>query len=86
NYGYGNHGANTRKKSMLGWLTDSKSVLEDIEHNVPKLRERSRDLFMGAPLAAGALKTMRTNVIGPGLKLNAQIDATYLGMTQEEAD
>ncbi|MFP3340445.1 hypothetical protein R0J91_20865, partial [Micrococcus sp. SIMBA_131] len=57
NYGYGNHGANTRKKSMLGWLTDSKSVLEDIEHNVPKLRERSRDLFMGAPLAAGALKT-----------------------------
>lgn len=86
NDGYGNHGASTRKKSMLGWLTSSKSVLEDIEYNITKLRERSRDLYMGAPLATGALKTMRTNVIGPGLKLNAQIDAEYLGLTMEEAD
>lgn len=86
NDGYGNHGASTRKKSLLGWLSKASSVLEDIEHNVEKLRDRSRDLYMGAPLATGALKTMRTNVIGPGLKLNAQIDADYLGMTQEEAD
>ncbi|MGG3448640.1 phage portal protein [Domibacillus aminovorans] len=86
NDGYGNHGANTRKKSMLGWLTSSKSVLEDIEYNIPKLRERSRDLYMGAPLATGALKTMRTNVVGSGLKLNAQIDADYLGLSMEEAD
>lgn len=86
NDGYGNHGANTRKKSMLGWLTSSKSVLEDIEYNIPKLRERSRDLYMGAPLATGALKTMRTNVVGSGLKLNAQIDADYLGLSREEAD
>jgi lambda family phage portal protein len=86
NDGYGNHGANKQKKSMLGWLTSSKSVLEDIEYNIPTLRERSRDLYMGAPLANGALKTMRTNVIGSGLKLNAQIDADYLGLSQEEAD
>lgn len=71
---------------MLGWLTSSKSVLEDIEYNIPKLRERSRDLYMGAPLATGALKTMRTNIVGPGLRLNAQIDAGYLGLTREEAD
>lgn len=86
NQGYGNHGANTKKNSMLGWLTRSGSVLEDIEHNIPKLRERSRDLYMGAPLATGALKTTRTNVVGAGLKLNAQIDYEYLGMTLEEAD
>src|SRR5690606_2164073 len=86
NQGYGNHGASTKKKSLLGWLTRSGSVLEDIEYNIPKLRERSRDLYMGAPLATGALKTMRTNVIGSGLKLNAQIDYEYLGLTQEEAD
>lgn len=86
NKGYGNHGASSRKSSMAGWLTQNGSVIDDIEKNIPKLRERSRDLYMGAPLATGALKTMRTNVIGSGLRLNAQIDADYLGMTTEEAD
>ena len=86
NSGYGEHGASGKKKSLIGWLTSSGSVLEDIERNIPKLRERSRDLYMGAPLATGALKTIRTNVVGSGLKLNAQIDYEYLGMTLEEAD
>lgn len=86
NQGYGDHGASTKKKSLLGWVSRLGSVLEDIEYNIPKLRERSRDLYMGAPLATGALKTIRTNVVGSGLKLNAQIDYDYLGMTLEEAD
>ncbi|MFC4403310.1 phage portal protein [Gracilibacillus xinjiangensis] len=84
--GYGSHGASSKKKSLMGWLTRQGSVIEDVEYNIPKLRERSRDLYMGAPLATGALKTIRTNVIGSGLKLNSQIDYEYLGMTQEEAD
>lgn len=86
NQGYGHHGANSQKNSLAGWSSRLGSVLEDIEWNIPKLRERSRDLYMGAPLATGALKTMRTNVIGAGLRLNAQIDYEYLGMTLEEAD
>lgn len=86
NSGYGEHGASTKKKSLVGWLTRSGSVLEDIERNIPKLRERSRDLYMGAPLATGALKTIRTNVVGSGLKLNSQIDFEYLGMTLDEAN
>lgn len=86
NSGYGEHGASTKKKSLVGWLTRSNSALEDIERNIPKLRERSRDLYMGAPFATGALKTIRTNVVGSGLKLNSQIDYEYLGMTMEEAD
>ncbi|WNF36417.1 phage portal protein [Bacillaceae bacterium IKA-2] len=86
NQGYGSHGASTRKKSLEGWYSASGSVLEDIEKNIPKLRERSRDLFMGAPLATGAIKAIRTSVIGTGLKLNTQIDYEFLGMTLEEAD
>lgn len=86
NQGYGNYGANSRRKSLVGWFTRPGSAIEDIERNIPKLRERSRDLYMGAPLATGALKTIRTNVVGSGLKLNAQIDYEYLGMTLEEAD
>lgn len=84
--GYGNHGASTRKNSTAGWITANASVLEDIEDNVEKLRERSRDLYMGAPIATGALKSLVTNIIGSGLKLNTQIDYEYLGMTLEEAD
>lgn len=83
---YSQYGASTIKTTMQGWMTRIASPLEDIERNVEKLRERSRDLYMGAPIATGALKSLRTNVIGSGLKLNAQVDATILRMTQDEAD
>lgn len=86
NTGYSNSGASKRKKSMLGWLFKGGSTKEDIDDNLPTLRERSRDLYMNTPLATGALKTIRTNVVGAGLRLNAQIDYEFLGMTEEEAD
>lgn len=83
---YANHGASTRKKSLAGWQTSSASAIEDIEQNVELLRERSRDLYEGAPIATGAIKTKRTNVVGAGLKLNARIDYQTLGITQQRAD
>lgn len=83
--GYGRHGASHAKKSLLGWLTSGTSADEDIVDNIEDLRARSRDLFMGSPLATGAIKTVRTNVIGSGLMLNAQIDAKYLGLSEDEA-
>lgn len=86
NSGYGNHGASRTKKSLLGWRSKGGSTKEDIDDNLATLRERSRDLFMGTPIATGALKTTRTNVVGSGLRLNAQIDYEYLRMTEEEAD
>lgn len=86
NSGYSNHGASRSKKSLLGWNYKGGSPDDDITDNLDVLRQRSRDLFMGAPLATGALKTYRTNVVGFGLRLKAQIDADFLGMTEEEAD
>lgn len=83
--GYGRYGASYGKKSLVGWLTSGTSADEDIVDNIETLRSRSRDLFMGSPLATGAIKTVRTNVIGSGLMLNAQIDAKYLGLTEDEA-
>lgn len=85
--GYSRHGASRTKKSLAGWQTSSGSPASDIDKNVPLLRERSRDLFMGgSPLANGALKTIRTNVVGAGLRLNAQVDWKFLGITEDEAD
>lgn len=86
NLGYSRHGASSTKKSLLGWISKGASPDEDIVENVDKLRERSRDLYMGTPIAAGALKTIRTNVVGSGLTLNANIDYEYLGLTNEQAD
>lgn len=83
--GYGNHGASHAKKSLLGWLTRGLSADEDIVDNIETLRARSRDLYMGSPIATGALKTVRTNVVGSGLALNSQIDAGFLGLSEEEA-
>ena len=60
NTGYSHYGANTYKKEMAWWIYNGGSSREDIEDNLPILRERTRDLYMDVPLATGALKTMRT--------------------------
>lgn len=86
NSGYSHHGASRVKKSMQGWLHHSGSADDDITLNVDDLRQRCRDLYMGNPIAAGALKTDRTNVVGSGLQLNPQIDAGFLGLSDDQAD
>lgn len=85
NSGYGNYGANISKKSLAGWLYAGGSHREDIEDNLSILRQRSRDLYMGVPVANGAVKTMRTNVVGRGLHLKPTIDREILGITAEQA-
>ena len=86
NSGYGNYGANLTKKSMRGWEYFGGSAKEDIEDHIDILRQRSRDAFMGVPVATGALKTMRTNVVAGGLMPAPQIDAGFLGLTDEQAE
>jgi len=87
NSGYSHHGANTRKKSMMGWDSESASPNDDISENLPRLRERSRDLYMGgANIATGAIKTTRTNTIGSGLVLKPSIDGDFLKMTDDEVE
>jgi lambda family phage portal protein len=85
NQGYGYHGASRTKKSLKGWVTSTGGPDADIVENIEGLRERSRDLCMGEGLAIGALKTLRINEVGSGLRLNAQIDAEYLGLSDEAA-
>lgn len=51
NSGYSNYGASLHKKSMRGWMWHGGSPKEDIEDNLRVLRERSRDAYMGVPLA-----------------------------------
>lgn len=83
--GYARHGASYARKSLLSWLATGRDADSDIVDSIETLRNRSRDLYMGAPLATGALKTMRTNIVGSGLMLNAQVDAEFLGISDEQA-
>lgn len=84
--GYSQHGASRTKPSLAGWYASSRSPDDDITRNLPDLRERSRDLFMGVPMATGALKTVRTNVVGAGLQMKCRLDAGLLGMTEDRKE
>lgn len=84
--GYGNAGANGTRNSLSQWNAVSGNADSDIVYNLEILRHRSRDLYMSSGLANGSIKTIVTNVIGAGLKLNARIDFKYLGISQEEAN
>lgn len=85
NSGYGNHGASEIKKALRGWIYHGGSAKEDIQDNLDTLRQRTRDLYAGANVATGAVKTMRTNVVGIGLKLKSTIDGDLLKLTEEQA-
>ncbi len=84
NSGYGNYGANRTKKSLIGWMYHGGSAKEDIEDNIDTLRQRSRDAYMGVPIATASLKTLRTNVVAGGLIHAPQIDADFLKLTDEQ--
>lgn len=86
NSGYDNYGASRSKKSMKGWTYYGGSAKEDIEDNIEVLRERSRDAYMGVPVATAALKTMRTNVVAGGLMPVPQVDGEYLGLNEEQTE
>lgn len=83
--GYGNSGANGTKNSLAQWNAVSGNADSDIVYNLEVLRSRSRDLYMSSGFANGSIKTMVTNIIGSGLKLNSRIDFEILGISHDEA-
>lgn len=82
--GYGQYGANLSKNSLAGWLWRGGDADADIGRNVQILRERSRDAFMGIPLAQGAVETLDTKVIGTGLRPAPKVDGDALGLSAKE--
>lgn len=79
-------GASMVSRAMRGWATTRGSADADLINSLPKLRERSRDLVRNAPLAGGAINTTVTSVVGTGLTMQSQVDADFLGMSEEQAD
>ena len=84
NSGYSHSGASRKKNSLRGWNSSSYSPIEDINDNLHTLRQRSRGLYMCGGLGTAAIKIMRSNVVGSGLKLKSNIDFEVLGLSREE--
>ena len=82
NYGY--HGASTTKNSLRNLDDNLYSADEDIGENLEILMARSRQLYMGSNVATGAIKRIRTNVVGRGIKLKSKINNEILKLSSEE--
>lgn len=82
--GYGRGAANLTKTSLQGWLWHGGDADRDIGFSAQILRERSRDCFMGIPLARAAVETLSTNVIGEGLFPAPNVDGKALGLSDEQ--
>lgn len=86
NKGYGEAGASWRRRAVKGFNAPSGSPQEDIDFHNFTLRQRSRMLYMAAPLATSAVKTNRTSVVGVGLRLKSRINREILGLSPEQAE
>lgn len=78
-------GAKMDRAQLAAWRTRAGSPESDLIPDLPKLRERSRDLARNAPVATGAIGTTVTHVVGTGLSCAPQIDAEFLGLDPEVA-
>ena len=83
--GYSDAGASLVKRAIRGFRAVSLSPLMDIDMNNMTLRQRSRMLYMAAPVATSAIDTNRTKVVGVGLTMQASPDIDVLGMTPDTA-
>lgn len=79
-------GASKKRRQTSSWNTSAGDADSDTLFDLPTLRERSRDLIRNNPLATGVISTKVGNVVGTGLRLQSQIDADFLGLSEEEAD
>lgn len=86
NSGYSEGGASYKKNALKGMIPNSGAPWQDIDDNNFTLRQRSRMLYMASSIAASAVKTNRTNVVGNGLKLKSTINRQVVGMSQEQAE
>ena len=68
------------------WDVTSASADSDLLPDLPLLRERSRELVRNDPHAASVVGSMVDNIVGAGIRPQSAVDATALGVTEEQAE
>lgn len=80
-------GASRMSRSLRSWATNLGSALTDTPpRERRRLIARSRDAYRNHPIARSAVTRSRTNIVGTGLRLRANVDYRALGITEEEGD
>lgn len=85
NTGLSNGAASLTNPSLGGWNWWGGSPDDDIVQHLSVVRQRCRDITLNAPIVAGLINTIVTNVIGQGLIPEPVPDAELLGMDTDEA-
>ncbi|DAB41133.1 MAG TPA: phage portal protein [Sulfurovum sp. UBA12169] len=73
------------KRSMRSANFKAQDSDADDLKDLTKMHGVSRDLFRNHPIVHGAMGTMKYNIIGAGLTVQAQLDNDFLGLSEEEA-
>lgn len=81
--GYAGAGYSER---MAAWQPGVRDADGDTARDLKTLRARSRDLVRNSPIAGGAIETQVCHVVGSGLSLQSRIDATFLRLSDDQAD
>lgn len=84
--GAAHSGASAIRRAFRSWGVTGGDANADNLPESETLRARTRDLYRNNLIARAAIRTVRTNVVGSGLRLNAQIDREFLGLTDEQAE
>jgi len=79
-------GARSNRAALKTFNPRAGSADSDSLGDLPTLRSRSRDLVRNTPIATGSLATSKSNVIGTGLRLRAEVYREILGLTVEQAE
>lgn len=82
----GYYSGRTDRKGLKEYTPAARDADGDINPGLDRIRARSRDQIRNNPLAAGAINTKVTSVVGSGLACQPRIDRRYLGLTDEQAD
>lgn len=84
-FGIGGYEGAGYRERIAYWQPGNADADGSSVSDLRELRNRSRDLIRNAPIATGAIETSVTHVVGTGLSLQSRIDATALGMSEDQA-
>jgi lambda family phage portal protein len=74
------------RRSMFRFRPGDGSADSALLPNLKDLRQDSRGLVRVAPIARAAIHRLATNVVGPGLTYEPEIDRDVLGLSEDQAD
>lgn len=84
--GYGTSAASWQTNATRNWQNRPGSPDSDIVLNLDLMRSRSRELYMGNPVARAIVNTQRLYAVGTGIKPLPKVDAKKLKMSEQEAN